>query len=148
MRILVDTNILLRLADSAHGLHRVTIRAFEELKSQDHELLIAPQSIYEFWSVATRSLPSNGLGKPPSYAEKLIPTFLQMFRLLKDEGSLFDAWLELVAKHQITGVHSHDARLAAAMQVHGISHLLTFNAKDFREFPHISILEPGTVVKP
>jgi predicted nucleic acid-binding protein len=136
------------MADSAHGLHRLTVQAVEKLEAEGHELCMVPQSIYEFWSVATRSVQANGLAKPPSYPERLIPKFCRLFRLLTDDSLIFDAWLGLVVKHQITGVHTFDARLAAAMQVHTCSHLLTYDPDDFRQFPHISILEPRSVVKP
>ncbi len=37
-------------------------------------------------------------------------------------------------------------RLAAAMLRHSLTHILTFNAKDFRPYQHITTLEPRDVV--
>ena len=36
-------------------------------------------------------------------------------------------------------------RLAAAMQVHQISSLLTLNDKDFRKFTFVTVIDPRTV---
>ena len=41
----------------------------------------------------------------------------------------------------MTGTNAYDARLAAAMLTHGVTHLLTFNAKDFRRLG-IEVIEP------
>ena len=143
MRVLIDTNVLLRIADPSHASHLTAANAVQALRMQGHELLIVPQVIYEFWSVTTRSLEGNGLGKTPAYAESLIPQFCALFRLLRDERSIYEAWLQLVVKHVISGVKSFDARLAAAMLRHGVTHLLTFNAADFRRYGHVTILDPA-----
>lgn len=65
--------------------------------------------------------------------------------LLEDSNALFPAWLSLVANYGVSGKKAHDARLVAAMQVHGISHLLTFNVADFRRYPGITVVEPHQV---
>lgn len=146
MRILVDTNILIRFADASHDSHELAVKAVQQLRQEKNELCIVPQLIYEFWSVATRSTASNGLGKSSQYAEALIPEFCRIFRFLPDERSIYETWLQLVTQHQVSGVKSYDTRLAAAMVCHDITHLLTFNAGDFRRYPHITILEPEKIV--
>ncbi|MDP5018828.1 MAG: hypothetical protein NWQ43_16260 [Dolichospermum sp.] len=40
----------------------------------------------------------------------------------------------------------HDARLAAAMVAHNITHLLTFNVDDFKRFSEIVVVDPRSVV--
>ena len=35
-----------------------------------------------------------------------------------------------------------DARLVAAMTVHGVRHVLTFNGEDFSRYPGITVLDP------
>jgi predicted nucleic acid-binding protein len=147
MRVLIDTNVLLRIADSLHASHQLAAEAVKALRTAHDELFIVPQSIYEFWSVATRSLEANGLGKPPAYAEMMVSKFCGVFRLLRDERSIFETWLQLVTQHGVSGVKSFDARLAAAMLRHDVTHLLTFNPGDFRRFSHITILEPTHIVQ-
>ncbi|MEK7832647.1 MAG: hypothetical protein AAB401_16260 [Acidobacteriota bacterium] len=43
------------------------------------------------------------------------------------------------------GKPAHDARIVAAMKVHGIAHLLTFNVGDFKRFPNITVVSPDEV---
>ena len=146
MRVLLDTNILLRIAEPIHAAHATAVTAVEMLHDTGHELYLVPQNVYEFWSVATRSVARNGQGKSVAQAEDLVRRFVNLFHLLLDERTIYATWLELVVEHEIAGVTSYDARLAAAMRRHGLDHLLTFNADDFRCYPHVGILEPDTVV--
>lgn len=37
-------------------------------------------------------------------------------------------------QHSVLGVQVHDARLAAAMYVHRVNHILTLNVSDFSRF--------------
>jgi predicted nucleic acid-binding protein len=70
--------------------------------------------------------------------------FQRRFMLLHDRTDLIDRWHALVKTLGIRGLKSHDARLVAAMQTHGISRVLTFNGIDFKSFP-ITIIDPQTV---
>jgi len=40
----------------------------------------------------------------------------------------------------------HDARIVAAMMVHGIRHLLTYNGSDFKRYADLVILTPSGVL--
>ena len=44
------------------------------------------------------------------------------------------------------GRDSHDTRIVAAMNVHGVTHLLTFNKDDFRRYTNIVAISPGEVI--
>ncbi len=48
----------------------------------------------------------------------------------------------LVTIHKIKGKRTHDIRLLAVMKANKISHLLTFNPKDFLSLPDITIVHP------
>jgi predicted nucleic acid-binding protein len=51
-------------------------------------------------------------------------------------------------QHQVIGKNGPDARLVAAMFVHGINRLLTFNKTDFARYPFIGAVSPQDVVSP
>jgi predicted nucleic acid-binding protein len=68
-----------------------------------------------------------------------------LFRLLPDTAMVYDEWETLVARHSVSGRNTYDARIAAAMTVHGITHLLTFNGADFKRYPGITVISPGDV---
>jgi hypothetical protein len=42
----------------------------------------------------------------------------------------------------VKGKQVYDARIVAALLRHHISHLLTFNASDFRRYSEMNIVEP------
>lgn len=97
--------------------------------------------------MATRPLPQNGLGWEPTDVIEDIDDLLLLFPMYRQEEGDFEFWKELVAGHLVRGKTAHDARLVAAMQRHGISHVLTFNGSDFERYaPNISVLSPAGVV--
>jgi hypothetical protein len=46
----------------------------------------------------------------------------------------------------VLGVQVHDARLAAAMRVHRVSHILTLNVADFSRFSGLTAVHPGSIL--
>lgn len=62
------------------------------------------------------------------------------------ETPLHDQWERLVANYRVSGKNCHDARLVAAMQVHGLDKILTFNVQDFIRYAGITALDPRLVV--
>lgn len=55
-------------------------------------------------------------------------------RLPDHSDELYAEWRSLVARFQVSGKQVHDARLVAAMRVHGIRRILTFNVADFARY--------------
>jgi hypothetical protein len=49
-------------------------------------------------------------------------------------------------QHGVTGKKAHDTRLVAAMMVHGVTHLLTFNIEDFKQYSNITLVHPEDVI--
>lgn len=146
MRILVDTNLLLRIANGeSDPQHDVAEESISRLRVQGHLPALVPQNLYEFWSVATRPSNVNGLGMSKAEAQFAMDEF-SAFLLLQDERAILSEWRKLVARYDITGKTTHDARLVAAMVRHGISHLLTFNEGHFARFDEITALTPRAVV--
>ena len=62
MAFLLDTNVLVRLANAADARHAVAARAVLELHRRGESLHITPQVLVEFRNVATRPAAVNGLG--------------------------------------------------------------------------------------
>jgi predicted nucleic acid-binding protein len=54
-------------------------------------------------------------------------------------------WRRIVEACGVSGRQAHDARLAAVMLAHGVSHILTFNVEDFRRYPGIVVVSPQHV---
>lgn len=62
MRVLVDTNILLRSAQPNHPLNPQATHPVSKLLRQKDSVFFGAQNIAEFWNVATRPAEVNGLG--------------------------------------------------------------------------------------
>jgi predicted nucleic acid-binding protein len=128
-------------------MHRPARDGVAALLRKKEVLHIVPQNIYEGWVVATRPIANNGLGLAPRAAEHLIARTAQFCHILPDTPDIYREWLALVTKYGVVGVNAHDTRLVAAMKVHRINHLLTFNYGDFRAFDgsEIIVVNPQAV---
>jgi predicted nucleic acid-binding protein len=146
MRILLDTNILTRLIEPTHSMHLDARDATRALAIQGHNLCIVPQNLYELWVVCTRPTANKGLGKSTAEAGTELANLKSLFTLLDDTPALFPMWEQLVTANSVVGKVAHDARLVAAMMVHGIDHILTFNHADFQRFANIAVLTPSAVL--
>jgi predicted nucleic acid-binding protein len=146
MSILFDTNLLLRGAQLGHPMYQTAVDAGEVLRRQGEVLCLVPQNFYEFWVVATRPKGQNGLGFTPARALSEFVRLQTIFTLLHDTPVIFPEWERLITQHQVSGKNAHDARLVAAMIVHGINRILTFNVSDFRRYQNIIVLDPHQVV--
>jgi len=140
MAVLLDTNISLRLAQPHHPSAPVAARALRSLRANNEMLHIAQQNIVEFWAVATRPIAANGLGYSTEQATAEVDALKRLFVLLP-ELPLQDTWERLVADYRVSGKNAHDARLVAAMVVHGIESILTFNTQDFLRYGEIRVLD-------
>lgn len=134
MSYLLDTNILLRFVSPEDSMHLETVNAVDSLNANRERLIIAPQNLIEFWNVCTRPSDKNGLGFTPEIARTEIDRFKRLFVLLSDTERVYSEWERLVTTYEVKGTKVHDTRLVAFMLVHQISHILTFNVKDFRRF--------------
>ena len=144
-RYLVDTNLLLRILGPDSEQRRQAITAITSLRSQGDILYTTPQIVIEFWSVATRPADANGFGWDAAVVSSEVGNMLQRFPLLEDTPAIFANWLDIVQSLRVEGKRSHDARLVAVMQAHGVDHLLTFNTSDFAVHQGITVVHPADV---
>jgi len=84
MRVLVDTNILLRSAQPNHPLCPQAVDAVSRLLRQNDAVFFCSQNIAEFWNVATRPAQSNGLGMSVDEAAKEVVSIESVLMLLPD----------------------------------------------------------------
>jgi predicted nucleic acid-binding protein len=146
MNYLLDSNILLRMAQDTHPMHAEATQATTTLIRQGETVHIIPQNLYEFWSVATREIKYNGLGLSIFDAQNELARLRSLFSYLPDTPAVCSQWERLVVQYSVMGRDSHDTRIVAAMNVHGVTHLLTFNKDDFRRYINIVAITPGEVI--
>jgi predicted nucleic acid-binding protein len=145
MIIVLDANVLLRLADPTSAAHAIAATAVATLRAQGNALHTVPQSVYEFWAVATRPIANNGLGLSCAECWREVANLKASFPLLDDKPTLFTQWETIVSIFSCQGKVAHDARYVAAMRTHGLTHLLTFNVNDFARYAGLTVLDPNTV---
>lgn len=149
MPVLLDTNILARLANTADALYPVASRAVVELHRRGEVLHLTAQNLIEFRNVATRPQPLNGLGLSAAQAEAKAAVFEAGFPLLPETPDIYPTWKGLVGALGVVGKQVHDARLVAVCHSHGVGQMLTFNISHFARLsaapPGVVVLDPATV---
>jgi predicted nucleic acid-binding protein len=129
MRVLVDTNVVVRGAQPNHPLWAQSTRAVSRLIRQGDAPFYCSQNIAEFWNVATRPADLNGLGLSHEEALREVSGIEMLLSLLPD-----------------VPVKVYDARLVAIMSVYSVENILTFNVADFKRYSNVAALHPSTVL--
>ena len=142
--ILLDTNVLLRLVSTSDSRYERATRAIRKHVRLGDELVVFPQTVYELWTAATRTKAVNGLELSPADAASFVRRLRGRFRVIPDPPDLADTFIDFVERHAVTGPNAYGARLAAACEAHGVSAILTFNARDFHGLG-LTVLEPDAV---
>jgi predicted nucleic acid-binding protein len=145
MDYLIDTNVLLRALTLRNPLRPVARQAIKTLLEGGLSLCVAPQNLVELWNVCTRPEKYNGLGKTIAATDGYLRLVESFFAILPETPELFSKWRELVVTYQVSGTKVHDARLVAAMTLHHVSRILTFNTQDFGRYGHIEAVNPTAV---
>lgn len=146
MDYLADTGVLLRFTQRVAPEHRLARTAIRKLREAGHRIVFFPQNAYEFWNTATRpAVARGGFGLTITQADQSLRIAERLFDLLPETPAIYPEWRRLVVSVGVSGVQVHDARLTAAMSVHGLTHILTFNDADFTRYPGITAVHPQSV---
>jgi predicted nucleic acid-binding protein len=146
MRVLVDTNVLLRSAQPNHPLCSQATHAVAKLMRDKQAVFVCAQNIAEFWNVATRPAELNGLGLSHEEVMREVSSIESLFTLLPDVPAIYATWKEIVQNHHVQGVKVYDARLVAVMTVYGVESMLTFNVADFKRYSGVTALQPSSML--
>jgi predicted nucleic acid-binding protein len=141
--LLIDTSALLRTLQVRHTQYETVARALETLPRRGYDLHLVPQNLFELWVVATRPVAQNGLGLSVPKATSELMRLKSMFTLLPDTPAIYPAWENLVIRYHVSGKPAHDARLVAAMRVHGLTSILTFDRTGFSRYAGIEVVHPA-----
>jgi predicted nucleic acid-binding protein len=144
--VLIDTSTLLRTLQPSHPQRETARFAIKALAARGRELHIVPQNLTELWVVATRPVSQNGLGLSIIEATSELMRLKRMFPLLPDSPAIYPVWENLVIEYKVSGKPAHDSRLVAAMQVHGLTSILTFDRTGFSRYAGIEVVHPADAV--
>jgi predicted nucleic acid-binding protein len=143
--ILADTNVLLRSVEPTEPGSGPAIAAIKILLAQGHRVSVLPHNLIEFWNVATRPIENNGFGWCIVRTDYEISRLETLLTLIPDSPAIYHEWRHLVFENEVSGAKVHGARIVAAMNVHQITKLITFNGRDFKRFPQIVVIDPNTL---
>lgn len=146
MRVLLDTNILLRLLNPADRQYAMVRSAVDSLAARGDQLCFVSQNLVEFWNVCTRPADKNGFGLTSAETDARANLIERDFLFLPDTDDIHTQWRQLVLTCSVAGTQGHDARLVAAMLAHGVAQLLTLDDRDFARYPGISVAHPRDIV--
>jgi predicted nucleic acid-binding protein len=133
---------LLRWVEPDQPDQVIVARALDQLQLTDADLCYTSQNLGEFWNTLTRPADRNGYGLTPAQADRRAHSIESRITLLPDTLDVHTEWRRLLVAHSISGVQVHDARLVAAMHVHAVKRILTFNTRDFARFTDIEAIHP------
>jgi predicted nucleic acid-binding protein len=145
-RCLLDTNILLRWIKPDDRDYQVVTSAIEAMLLAHTVLCYTSQNFGEFWNTCTRPSERNGYGLAPKEADRRAGFFENRLYLLPDSLAVHNEWRRMLVAHSISGVQVHDARLVAAMRVHGVKRILSFNDADFARYRDIEAVHPRALL--
>ena len=144
-RYLLDTNILLRLSKRDDPHYTLVQSGVNALAKAGSEICFTTQNMAEFWNVCTRPADRNGFGLSIQETDARAQAIERTMTRLSDNDRIYHVWRQLIVQNRVSGVQVHDARLAAAMQVQGISHILTLNQPDFIRYSTITVVHPSKI---
>lgn len=87
----------------------------------------------------------NGFGLSVEETVRRAKVIESYLTFLPDSEAVHLEWRRLVVTYSVMGVKVHDARLVAAMLVHGVTDILTFNTDDFKRFGQITAVHPRAI---
>ena len=147
MRVLLDTNVLLRSIFGPPAARATARRAVRTLQGQGDDLLVCLQNLTEFWQNATKTKAANGYDLSIAEADRRVGLIMTDFTFLPDPPGTLTVWRRLTVSHDVRGTLVHDARLAATAIAAGVSQILTFNGRDFARFAPdgLAALDPAAV---
>jgi predicted nucleic acid-binding protein len=144
-RYLIDSNVLIRWVQPEGPEFGAVRRAIQRLEEANDTPCFTSQNLGEFWNAMTRPANRNGYGISSEQADIRAREIEAKFRLLPDTLAVHLEWRRLLVDYRVSGVQVHDARLVAAMRVHGFRRILTFNTQDFVRFAAIEAVHPSQV---
>ena len=86
------------------------------------------------------------MGLSVTEADIVVEVIESGMSLLPDNEAVYREWRRIIVQYGVSGVQVHDARLAAAMYVHRVDHILTLNTIDFSRFKGLIALHPNAVL--
>lgn len=137
--LFLDTSLIIAATVEAHPGHRGSTAFIDAQVAEGRPLCISLQVCREFLVVLTRQ-PVSGRAFALQESLAALEVWLTGCRVLEENMSVLQECLRLVQQFGVLGKQVHDCNIVATMTAHGIGHLATRNAADFRRYgPLLSV---------
>jgi len=142
-----DTNILIRFAHRPDPQHLPALSAIRKLKEGGNKNLYPSANMCRILECLYATGFAERIRHYHSADPALSASDRRIFPLLPDNEKVHEKWRELVFDFGVSGKQVHDARITAAMLVHQVTHILTFNTSDFTRYSSMGVVtvDPKTV---
>jgi predicted nucleic acid-binding protein len=138
--LFLDTSLIIAATVEAHPGHRASTAFIDARVAEGRPMCISLQVCREFLVVLTRQ-PVSGrvFALPESLAA--LDVWLTGCRVLEEDSSVLQECLRLIQQFGVLGKQVHDCNILATMIAHGIRHLATRNAADFKRYADLLSVE-------
>ena len=129
---LVDTNILVYIADGKDEKHPAAVKWLEHALSEEQSYFVCLQNLREFSSVC--------LGKKkisPADVIGWVNQFSAFFMVIEESQ---DDIIRAIQISEENSMHFWDANIAAAMESHSIDGIITENSSDFGKYGKAKVI--------
>lgn len=140
---LVDTNVLAYAFYPSSPQHPASRALLETAGQPDAGPWVAPQNLLEFLAVVTNPRRVS----PPRTVDEALDAISDLLALpglslLPVPIDAVARWMDLVRRHQVSGMKVFDVQPVAVMQGNQVARIYTFNVADFRPFGGLRVLTP------
>ena len=145
MACLLDTNIAVRAVRYDDPQYRRISTAIARLTALGERLVVSAQVLGETWNLCTRpSAARGGFGYTIAEADRAIADIVSLADLLPEPPDLWAEQHRLLVSCAVSGVETHDCRIAAWCRLMGVDRILTLNGRDFTRFG-VDTIHPDSV---
>ena len=138
--LFLDTSLIVAATVEAHPAHKEASAFIDARVAEARPMRISLQVCREFLVVLTRQPVS---GRVFTLAESLaaLEVWLTGCQVLDETVNVLHECLRLVQQFDVHGKQVHDCNIVATMLAHGVRHLATRNAADFKRYESLISVE-------
>jgi predicted nucleic acid-binding protein len=141
--LFLDTSLIIAATVEAHPAHKAASGFVDARVAEARPMFISLQVCREFLVVLTRQPVS---GRVFTLAESLaaLEVWLTGCQVLDETVNVLHECLRLVKQFDVHGKQVHDCNIVATMLAHGVRHLATRNAADFKRYEGLISIDAVT----
>lgn len=141
--ILFDTNILVYSQNKKDPRYKICQDWIKKSENQDIQGVISSQNLVEFVSVFINLSKLTRQTKQKDVIKSLDSFQSGILKIIYPTFQTISIFNQLLLKNQTTRKKVFDLFLLATMLSNGVKQILTYNSKDYSQFPQIQTIIPS-----